>query len=147
MQDIAILGAGGLAREVAFLIEDINKASPQWRILGFVQAGKDNVGTPIGKYAMFCSEEELLAVGKRIASAIAIGNPRTVQKVAARFTDHPSVIFPTLVHPSTIWDRDRIERGNGNMICAGNASPIQRKVNELKKPQQREDMKMKLYHM
>ena len=36
MKDIVIIGAGGFGREVAWLIEDINKIEPQWNILGFV---------------------------------------------------------------------------------------------------------------
>lgn len=35
MKKIAIFGAGGFGREVAFLIEDINKKNYQWEILGF----------------------------------------------------------------------------------------------------------------
>ena len=36
IQDIVILGAGGFAREVSFLIEEMNRKSPTWRLLGFV---------------------------------------------------------------------------------------------------------------
>lgn len=123
MQDIVILGAGGLAREVAFVIEDINRVSPTWRILGFVEADAKKVGTQVGRYSVFCTEDELLATrrpGAQVAAAIGIGNPAIIDKIATRFRDQPHVTFPNLVHPTTIWDRERILMGQGNIICAGN---------------------------
>ncbi|MBC8060001.1 MAG: acetyltransferase [Clostridiaceae bacterium] len=36
MKDIIIIGAGGVGREVAFLIEQINEKEPTWNILGFL---------------------------------------------------------------------------------------------------------------
>ncbi|MBN1887074.1 MAG: acetyltransferase [Thermoflexales bacterium] len=118
MQDIVILGAGGLAREVAFLIEDINRASPTWNILGYVEADKQHVGQQVGQYPVICTEDEL--VGMQVAAAIGIGNPSIIRKIAERFEGCPNISFPNLVHPSTVWDRERIKLGRGNVICAGN---------------------------
>ena len=36
IKDIVIIGASGLAKEVAFLIDDINEKKKQWKILGFI---------------------------------------------------------------------------------------------------------------
>jgi mannitol-1-phosphate/altronate dehydrogenase len=35
MRDIAIFGAGKFGREVAWLIEDINKNNPKWNFIGY----------------------------------------------------------------------------------------------------------------
>ena len=118
MQDIIILGAGGLAREVAFVIEDINRVSPTWRILGFVEADEERVGAQVGKYSVICTEDKLLEMN--VAAAIGVGNPTIIQKIAERFKDCSNISFPNLVHPNTIWDRERIAVGRGNIICAGN---------------------------
>ena len=40
MKDIVIIGSGGLAKEVVFLIEEINKIENKWKILGFID---DNI--------------------------------------------------------------------------------------------------------
>ena len=40
MKDIVIIGAGGFGREVAWLIEDINKVNNEWNIVGFVDDNK-----------------------------------------------------------------------------------------------------------
>jgi len=117
MRDIVILGAGGLAREVAFLIEDINREQNKWRILGFVDADPGRLGTAVGKYAVVSTEDEFET--KTVQAAIGIGDPAVRAKVAGRFGSRANITFPNLVHPGTVWDRDRVEMGEGNIICAG----------------------------
>src|SRR5262245_34450653 len=109
MQDIVIFGSGGLAREVAFLIDQINVASPQWNILGYVETDRERVGQQVGKYRVYCTEEELL--DKKLAAAIGIGTPAIINKIAARFADHSNIEFPNLIHPSVIRDVPRVALG------------------------------------
>ena len=117
MQDIVIFGSGGLAREVAFLIDQINAASPRWNILGFVETERAHVGQQVGKYQVYCAEEELLE--KKLAAAIGIGTPAVIHKIASRFADS-NIDFPNLVHPSVVRDEPRVALGRGNILCAGN---------------------------
>ena len=44
IRDIIIIGAGGLAKEVAFLIEDINKEKMLWNIKGFIDGDIKKTG-------------------------------------------------------------------------------------------------------
>ena len=118
MQDIVIFGSGGLAREVAFLIDQINCAAPQWKILGFVETDRERVGQAVGKYRVYCTEEELL--DKTVAAAIGIGTPAVIHKIASRFGEHANISFPNLIHPSVIRDEPRVRLGRGNILCAGN---------------------------
>lgn len=118
MEDIIILGAGGLAREVAFLIDDINRQKPVWKIVGFADADRSLIGTRIGEHEVICTDEDLISMN--IAAAVGIGNPRVLAKIGERFQNQSNVVFPNLVHPTVIWDRDRITLGQGNIICAGN---------------------------
>ncbi len=39
MKPLVIVGAGGLGREVAWLVEDINRRKPEWNFLGFLDDG------------------------------------------------------------------------------------------------------------
>ena len=39
MQDIAIFGAGGFSREILTLIQDVNRVSPVWNVVGFFDDG------------------------------------------------------------------------------------------------------------
>jgi sugar O-acyltransferase (sialic acid O-acetyltransferase NeuD family) len=118
MQDIVILGSGGLAREVAFLIEQINNAAPQWNILGFIEPDQERVGQEVGKYRVYCTDEEL--VDKTVAAAIGVGKPAVIHKIATRFAERANVSFPNLIHPNVIRDEPRVTLGRGNILCAGN---------------------------
>lgn len=118
MRDIVIFGAGGQARDVAFLIDEINRQEPQWRILGFVETQAERVGQRVGKYEVHCSEEQLDDM--EVAAAIGIGTPSTIDKIISRFGNRGNIEFPNLIHPGTIWDQQRIQLGRGNVICAGN---------------------------
>lgn len=118
MNDIVIFGSGGLAREVAFLIEEINRASAQWNILGFVETDRERAGQQVGKYRVFCTEDDLLE--KKVAAAIGIGTPASIAKIAARFADITNIEFPNLIHPSVVRDEATVALGRGNILCAGN---------------------------
>ena len=118
MEDIVIFGSGGMAREVAFLIEQINDASPQWNILGFVETDRERVGQQVSKYRVYCTEEELL--DKSLSAAVGIGTPAVNHKITSRFAQHANIRFPNLIHPSVIRDEPRVALGRGNVVCAGN---------------------------
>jgi len=118
MQDIVIFGAGGLAKEVAFLIDDINRVTPTWNILGYVVRDEEPVGQMIGKYPVAFREAQLAE--RVVAAAIGIGDPATRQKTAERFAQQSIISFPNLIHLATIWDQERVTLGQGNIVCAGN---------------------------
>ena len=118
MEDLVIFGSGGMARDVAFLIEQINNASPQWNILGFVETDRERVGQQVGKYRVYCTEEELF--DKSLSVAMGIGTPVVNHKIASRFAQHANIRFPNLIHPSVIRDEARVALGRGNILFAGN---------------------------
>jgi sugar O-acyltransferase (sialic acid O-acetyltransferase NeuD family) len=118
MKDIVILGAGGLAREVAFLIEEINKEKSSYNLLGFVVNDSTLQGAIIGKYKVVGDEDWL--ANQNINAALGIGDPKINSKIISKFADKKDIFFPNLIHPKTVWDIDRIKLGKGNVICAGN---------------------------
>jgi sugar O-acyltransferase (sialic acid O-acetyltransferase NeuD family) len=86
--------------------------------MGFVETEKRHVGIKLGKYSVICTDDELSEMN--VSAAIGIGNPLIVRKIAEHFKECPNISFPNLVHPDTVWDKDRIIMGEGNIICAGN---------------------------
>ena len=50
MKDLIIFGASGFGREVAWAVERINKVSPTWKLLGFMDDADDNQGKAINGY-------------------------------------------------------------------------------------------------
>ncbi|MDR0962927.1 MAG: NeuD/PglB/VioB family sugar acetyltransferase [Mediterranea sp.] len=118
MQDIAIYGAGGLGREVACLLRIINKETPIWNFVGFYDDGKE-AGSRNEYGEILGGINELNAITKPLAVAIAIGSPRTVKQIVEKITS-PLVEFPNIIAPDTVFlDKENITMGRGNIICSG----------------------------
>ncbi|MGL4672997.1 acetyltransferase [Cetobacterium sp.] len=115
MEKIYIVGAGGFAREVAWLIEDINEKNPTWEILGFIDDNSEMLGKELNGYKVlgnleYLNKQELANV------VIAIGMGEIREKIIIQIKKHK---FPILIHPSVIASRF-LKIGEGSIICAGN---------------------------
>lgn len=116
MKDIVIIGAGGFGREVAWLIEDINKVEHKWNLIGFVDDNKDIQDKEINGYKVVGNIEWLRNQELHVVSAI--GEPIIKKKVLNKISDSKNH-YPTLIHPSVICS-ERVSFGEGTIICAGN---------------------------
>lgn len=125
MREIVIVGAGGLGREVAWLIEDINRHGGDWRILGF----SDDVaikGTLINGYPVLGNLSWLCE--QRTNVAIAIGNPSARKNVRARLQNSANT-YPILVHPSSIVS-PLTRLSDGVIVCAGNIISLNAEIGQ-----------------
>lgn len=118
MKDIIIVGHGGLAREVAQYISDINKVSPRWVFKGFSTANPDSMGEQVGDHQVSFLDEYLLTFPNDINVAIAIGFPQILSKLTKYFSPYPHIQFPNLIHPH-IYMSDTVKIGKGNIIVPG----------------------------
>ncbi len=118
MKDIAIFGAGGFGREVACLINLINKQSPVWNIIGFFDDNPKLKGTPNEYGVVLGGTHELNQYDKPLDVVVAIGCPDAVQKVVGNI-NNDKISFPNIIAPSTIFlDEDSVKMGKGNIICS-----------------------------
>lgn len=116
MKDIVIIGAGGFGREVAWLIEDINKENKEWNLLGFVDDNEEIQGKEINGYKVVGNIEWLK--NQELYVVNAIGDPIIKKKVMERLQGSKNK-YPVLIHPSVIYS-DKVTFGEGSIICAGN---------------------------
>lgn len=117
MEKLAIVGAGGFAREVLTLVNDINKVNPLFEVIGFVDSDKSNT---IHGFPVIGDDDEINATTESLSLVIAVGEPLLKEKIHRKFTN-PLISFPTLMHPSVIiGDKDSVSIGIGCIICAGN---------------------------
>lgn len=117
MEKLAIVGAGGFAREVLTLINDINRVNPLYEVVGFVDSDKSNAihGLPV-----IGDDDEVNATTEALSLVIAVGEPHLKGKIHSKFTNS-LICFPTLIHPSVIiGDKESVKIGEGCIICAGN---------------------------
>jgi sugar O-acyltransferase (sialic acid O-acetyltransferase NeuD family) len=112
---IVIYGAGGFGREIAWLIEEINRNHKTFEIVGFIDDDISLAKSTLNNYPVlggmgYFNENDDVAV------AIGIANPikryQVVEKLKAFQLD-----FPNLVHPSVAMGK-QVELGKGNIICA-----------------------------
>jgi sugar O-acyltransferase (sialic acid O-acetyltransferase NeuD family) len=121
LRKIAIIGAGGLAREVAWLVRDINRANPYYEFLGYIVSDISRVGEHdsrkqvLGDYGWIETNP-----AKIDALAIGIGTPSARKKVSAELQERfPKLEWPALLHPTAQFDCSSSEVGRGVILCAG----------------------------
>lgn len=115
MENIVIVGAGGFGREVAWLIEDINKMGRKWNIVGFVDDEDSLEGKEINGYKVIGNIDWLK--DQQYSVVCAVGNPKIKKHIIDRLK-YSKNIYPILIHPSVILS-DKVEIGEGSIICAG----------------------------
>ncbi|WP_342473073.1 acetyltransferase [Metasolibacillus sp. FSL H7-0170] len=118
MKNIVIYGSGGFAREVVHLIEDINKASNEWEVLGFLDDNEENHGLTVNELPVLGGAEWLEGKGE-IHVALGIGSPKAKKAIVIKLAKYENVIFPNLIHPTVTISRFNT-LGQGNIICEGN---------------------------
>ena len=91
--NIAIYGAGGFGKEVACLIERINRENGDWHLIGFFDDTKP-AGTPVSRYGKVLGDmNTLMAVNEPLAVAL----PSTrIKRCAASVKQSPTIILPSL---------------------------------------------------
>lgn len=113
MKNIYIIGAGGLALEVLFLIEEINKEQRQFNFGGFI----DKTAGELNGFKVFDEDTFLTEFTEEETCVVfGLGDPALIKKIHLRYSHYH---FPNLIHPNFIGDIKNIHLGRGNLITAG----------------------------
>jgi sugar O-acyltransferase (sialic acid O-acetyltransferase NeuD family) len=117
-----IFGASGFAKEVEWLIYEINKTSKlKFDIANFVVSDNDyslgvNVnGIDVISESIYFSEYHKKESHNCI---IAVGSPKIREMIFNKIKSDKT-IFPNLIHPSVIYDERFVKFNEGAIICAG----------------------------
>lgn len=116
MKDIVIIGAGGFAREVAWLIENINKSKRQWNLLGFIDDDENLHGKKLNGYDILGDIGYLNKLKNEVYCVIAIGDGKTRKQIVDRINKNRK--FATLIHPDVDLSSTNLI-GEGCIICCG----------------------------
>lgn len=115
-----IIGTGGLAREMAMVVEHVNAREHRWELMGFIGNPTAVVGKNLGLGAIIGDDDWLLSQTMEADLIIAIGRPKVRASVLARYLEQGDRFeYPNLIHPSATLDYRRVEFGRGNVITAG----------------------------
>jgi sugar O-acyltransferase (sialic acid O-acetyltransferase NeuD family) len=118
MNDIVIIGNGGLAKEIAEYIDNINDSTPTWNLLGFSTNDPSQIGYYIHKYKVLCLDKEISNWRKQLGLVIGVGFPNRISEISEYFINNPNLYFPNIIHPTAFMAK-YITMGNGNIITPG----------------------------
>jgi len=99
IQDLLILGSGGLAQEYAWLVEEINENRKTFKLIGYLdddvsRVGKEFIGYPV--LGTLADAEQFAGA----AMIVGVGDPRfrkaVVEKIGPRHTNWANLVSPTV---------------------------------------------------
>ncbi len=118
MQDVVIVGAGGLGREISEWIEDLNEVRPTFRLLGFLDDNPARHGSICHSVPILGGLEWLAEHARTVAPVLGIGSPPAKRRVVERLRALGATEFPSIVHPDAVVGR-YVEVGEGAVLCPG----------------------------
>ena len=117
MKDLIIFGASGFGREVAWLVERINKVSPTWNLLGFMDDAEEIQDSEINGYKLLGKTGDVNKYSDAYF-VVAVGASRVREKIVNNMKAiNPDIKFGTVVDPSVELS-DLVTIGEGTIICA-----------------------------
>lgn len=122
MKNLIILGTGGFAREVLWLVREMNAARPEpiYKVLGFAGKGSSKEFPKSFAGPPFLGNDEWVwnhLSSKDALVVPAIGNSDLRRMVMDRYKEK-GFRSATLIHPS-VSHSDSVRIGQGSIICAG----------------------------
>lgn len=126
IDDIYIVGAGGFAREVAWLIDEINKKNKKWNFCGFIDENIENHGKNLNGYSILGGIETLVNK-KNMNVVVAIGSPLAKAKVVEKLSKIDGIKFPVLIDPQARYG-ESVEFGEGSIVTSGALLTVNIKV-------------------
>lgn len=118
LENVVIIGAGGLAREVADVFMAVNQREQRYKIVGFIDENSSNHGKMLngfpvlGDFSWFDTVERA-----RVKVISGIGNPLARQKIVKKAFEK-GLEFCSVMHP-TVVITPFVSIGSGVVITAG----------------------------
>lgn len=125
MKDIVIVGSGGFAREVRWLIDECNNG--QWQILGWIS--KEQKGTIIAGLPVLGDDEWLLNYDKPIDVVVAVGSGNLRKKIVSVLKKNNNISFPSIVS-TTSKISNSVCLGQGAIVTSNCILTVNIKIGE-----------------
>jgi len=117
MNDLVIFGAGGVGRQVAQIVSDINSVHVEWNIIGYLDDDETRLGDTVADIPVL-GNLEWLSAHRDVYVAVAIAAPSIVAKTYYRLATMQHQNISTLIHPS-VWLPQRAEIDKGVIVYGG----------------------------
>lgn len=118
MKDIVIIGAGDFGKEVAWLIEDINKKEFTYNIVGFLDDDEKKIGQEVNGCQCLGPVSYLYEIAEKhdVCAVIAMQDGQVRKRIVEKLADFDH--WETIIHPSVNFSPTSVI-GKGCIICAG----------------------------
>jgi sugar O-acyltransferase (sialic acid O-acetyltransferase NeuD family) len=117
LKQLVILGAGGYAQELAWIVDDINSQMPTWDLIGYIEPRKQSkTGDRLHYDRPILGGWDDIAHDGDIYFACGIGSPAS-RELECREAERRGFLPASLIHPSVITAR-HVEIGDGTVIGA-----------------------------
>jgi sugar O-acyltransferase (sialic acid O-acetyltransferase NeuD family) len=117
LKKLIIIGAGGYAQEVLWVVDEINEAKPTWEFYGFVDPGQpERRGQVLYDRPIIGGWDDIPA-NEELFFACGIGDP-LVRRKECDEAERRGLRPATVVHPSVITAR-HVTVGEGSIIGPG----------------------------
>lgn len=127
MKNIVIIGAGGFAREVQWLIKDINEQKQEWNLLGFIDENINNKGLELNNDKVLGTFKDISINNyEDLYYVCAVGDPKAKKELVKK-AEKLGLKAGTLIHPSVIMS-NFVDIGEGSIICAGSILTVNIKI-------------------
>ncbi len=97
-KDLVLIGTGGMAREVRWVIEEINRQNNSWNILGWVS--QESKGRIIADLPVLGDDDWLLMYDKPIDVIISVGDGKLRKRIVEMLKHNSNISFPKVIAPS-----------------------------------------------
>ena len=119
MNQAVLIGSGGCMRELVWQIQELNKLTPTWEILGYIdeKLPENGRGVVVGKEMItyLGNDDYLLGKTEDTNVFICVGPPLLRKKIADRLMQNPNLHFPNLILSNTRIC-EYVQMGKGCMI-------------------------------
>lgn len=117
MKNLIIIGAGGVGRETAWIVEQINRVNPTYNLLGFLDDNTDLWGTYINGYRVLGGVKYIEDNECNCEVVVAIANYDVKKKIVNKLKNQ-NIIYSTIIHPN-LNIHNSVEIGEGTIIYEG----------------------------
>jgi len=116
VKDLVIIGAGGVGRETAMVVEQINQAGAEWNLLGFIDDDVRLHGALVNRYKVLGGMDRIDSF-KEAYVVCAIANCAVRKSIICAVRQKVKG-FANIIHPSVYLSPDN-SIGEGNIIYPG----------------------------
>lgn len=116
MKNLIIIGAGGVAKEVSLIVQQLNYLEPIWNLIGFIDDDTDKFGEIINGYSVIGGMETLNAYEGNCSVIIAIADYKIKKSIVKALKNRFD--FTTLIHPK-VEVHEYMTVGEGSIIYEG----------------------------